>query len=170
MKKHLVDMTVSAESLTTALADITGLETFLEPIAFALDDDQRKRLQRLGLRNETFSRGVIELARQNPSLIPATIDLEALERDITARDQLLPVLFRINRMSRLLEDTVIALGVDAYEGARGLYKTMKITAEGSGVADDLAVLGRRFSRTAPATGETEPAAQSSISGTVNAAS
>ena len=51
MKKHLVDMTVSAESLTGALADITGLEGFVEPIAFTLDDDQRKRLQRLGLRN-----------------------------------------------------------------------------------------------------------------------
>lgn len=170
MKKHLVDMTVSAESLTGALADITGLEGFVEPIAFTLDDDQRKRLQRLGLRNESFSRGVIELARQNPALVPAQLNLAAIERDVTARDTLLPVLFRINRIARFLEDTVIALGVDEYEGARALYKTMKITAAGSGVADDLEALGRRFARTAPASGEAEPTTPVTTTATVNTAS
>ncbi len=144
MKKHLVDMTVSAEALTAALADITGLEGFVEPFAFTLDDDQRKRLQRLGLRNESFSRGVIELAQQNPGLVPATIELAALERDIAAREQLLPLLFRLKRLVRMLEDTTIALGVDMYEGARGLYKTMKVTAEINGLVEVITALGERF--------------------------
>jgi hypothetical protein len=87
---------------------------------------------------------VIELARQNPGLIPATIELAALERDIAAREQLLPLLFRLQRLVRMLEDTTIALGVDMYEGARGLYKAMKITAEINGLVEVVAALGERF--------------------------
>lgn len=146
MKKHLIDITLGAESLTNLSTHLTGVESEITPIAYSLDDDQRKRLHRMGLRNETFSRATLDVARQNPSLVPITIDLAAIERDLVAREQLMPTLFRLRRMTRLLEDTVIALGVDAYNGARGLYKSMKVVAEINGMDEIVADLGERFAR------------------------
>ncbi len=163
MKKHLVDMTIAGEDRTTMEGDVASLEAIVNTFAYLLDDDQRKRLQRYGLRNETFSRGVIDLAKQNPTLVPAHIDMAAIERDLVAREQILPLLFRVQRLVRLLEDTAIALGVDLYEAARGLYKIMQVTAEGSGVADTLAELGRRFARTTSGTASQEPPTPPAVS-------
>ncbi|MHA3771344.1 hypothetical protein ACXR0O_07370 [Verrucomicrobiota bacterium sgz303538] len=146
MKKHLIDVVFSPEDMTAVTGHLTGLLSKLEPSAFALDDDQRKRLQRLGLRNESFSRGVMELARQNPKLVPLTIDMSALERDIVAREQLLPALYQLQRITKLVEDTCIALGVDIYNGSRGLYKAMKVVAEINGISEIVEELGRRFAR------------------------
>ena len=162
MKKHLIDITLAAEALATLFTHITGVENGVEPIAYTLDDDQRKRLLRMGLRNETFSRAALEVARQNPTLVPVTIDSTACERVLTARDQRMPALFRLRRITRLLEDTVVACGVDAYNGSRGLYNEMKIVAELDGVGEIVAELGERFARQgrakeeAPAEGPTAP--------------
>lgn len=138
------------------------MEDGIEPIAYTLDDDQRKRLHRMGLRNETFSRAALEVARQNPSIVPVTIDLTAIERDLTARDQLMSALFRLRRVTRLLKDTVIACGVDAYNGSRGRYKAMKVVAEINGMDEIVAELGERFAKQgtpkekAPADNSTSP--------------
>lgn len=161
MKKHLIDVVFSPEDMTAVTGHLTGLLSKLEPSAFALDDDQRKRLQRLGLRNESFSRGVMELARQNPNLVPLTIDMAALERDVAAYEQLMPVLFQLQRLAKLVEDTCIALGVDVYNGSRGLYKAMKVVAEINGISEIIEELGRRFARGSRPTQSTNAGTSSS---------
>src|SRR5262245_1779076 len=92
MKKHLIDVVIAAEDMTAAVTHMTGLNQKLSPALQVLQDGDRNRVQHLGTRNETFSMAAIELARQYPQIIPAGIDMDALERDIVARQQLLPLL------------------------------------------------------------------------------
>jgi hypothetical protein len=143
MKKDLIDITLAAEKRTNIQTHMTAL---LQEIDFTvgLDDSQRKRLQRIGLANETFSRGILDVARQNPPLVPAQIDLAKLQRDLDAREQLLPVLRDLQKMAKLVEDTTILLGVDVYEAARALYKTLQVMAEANGLSEVLAELAKRF--------------------------
>ncbi|MHA3770074.1 hypothetical protein ACXR0O_00890 [Verrucomicrobiota bacterium sgz303538] len=156
MKKQLIDITIAADDITAVTTALTTLQTKLS-FLLPLEEAERKRLRRLGLRNETFSLGVIDIAQGNPQVVPAGIDMAALQRDVAAREQLLPLLREMQRLTRLMEDTVILLGCDIYEGGRALYKTMKVVGELHGLSEVIAELGRRFAKkrtTEPATGST----------------
>jgi hypothetical protein len=80
LKRDLIDIVPTAESITSVQAHITGIFTEFDFMQ-SLEDDERKRLQRLGFRNETFSLGIIEITRQNPTLIPSRINLAQIGRD-----------------------------------------------------------------------------------------
>ena len=157
MKKHLIDVTFGAEAVTGAGTDLTGAMTKLSPGLQVLQDWERKRIRHLGTRNETFSMAAIEVARQHPAVVPAGIDMAALERDIAARQQLLPLLVRARQLVRMLEDTVSMLGADIFNGARGIYKSLLIVGELYGLAEVVAELSQHFARSASEPVEPAPA-------------
>jgi hypothetical protein len=146
MKNHLIDATITAESVTTMAASLTTLLAEITPVGIHLDASQRKHYQHLGTRNETFSREILDLAQERPELVPAGISLIALQRDIAAREALTPILFQLKAITRLVEDTHTALGMDLYNGSRALYKAIKPIALINGVADIIARIGQRFAR------------------------
>jgi len=157
MKKHLIDVTFSSETITGATADITGATTKLSPGLQVLQDWERKRVQHLGTRNETFSMAAIEVARQHPEVIPAGIDMAALERDIAARQQLLPLLVRARQLVRMLEDTIAMLGSDIFNGGRAIYKSLLIVGELYGLAEVVEQLSQHFTRSKSEPDESAPA-------------
>ncbi|RYD68764.1 MAG: hypothetical protein EOP84_29760, partial [Verrucomicrobiaceae bacterium] len=143
MKKHLIDLTIVAEDIAAATAGITAVRNALTMLK-SLDEDERKSLLRLGLRNESFSLGIIELARLHPQAVPAGIDMAAIQRDIVAREQLLPLLIELQTVTKMVEDTLILFGCDIFEGGRALYKTLKVTGGLFGLSEVIAELGRRL--------------------------
>jgi hypothetical protein len=153
MYKNRIDMTIAAEKLTTLNTLLTSLETECE-ILIPLDPVEAKRLAKMGLRNETFVRGVLDAAASNPALIPPTVDRAALERDKVAREQLLPIQQRVQRLHDLLASTNALLGADMYSGALAIYKTFKTFGPGAGLSMLLEDLGRRFARSKKATSPT----------------
>ena len=146
MKNHIIDATISAESLTSVNTALTDIEQEIATYAVALDEAQRKHSLRIGTRNEPFCREMLELARERPELVPAGIDSAALQRDLLARDQLTPILFRLKALTRQVEDTHVALGVDLYNGCRALYKAIKPLALINGVVEIVARIGLRFAK------------------------
>ncbi len=109
-----------------------------------MDDAQRKHSQKIGTRNETIAREMMEFARQRPDLRPGGIDFAAIERDLTARDQITPMIHELKALVRCLEDTHTALGVDLFNGTRGMYMSMNPIAEINGVQDVIERIGQRF--------------------------
>jgi hypothetical protein len=157
MKNHIIDATITAETITNVNTGLSGIEQEIATFSIVLDAAQRKHSLRIGTRNETFCREMIDLAREHPQLIPAAIDLAAIERDIAARDTLTPMLFRLKALTRQVEDTHIALGVDIYNGSRAMYKAVKPLGLISGVAEIITRIGQRFAgqgrrKPAPETG------------------
>jgi len=144
MKNHIIDTTISAETVTTMTTAATTIATQITTFGIHMDDAQRKSSLKLGTRNETFAREMLEFARLHPNLVPAGIDIAAIQRDLTARDQITPVLFQLKALTRTLEDTHVALGVDLYNGTRGFYKAVKPIAEINGVQDVITRIGQRF--------------------------
>ena len=162
MKKHLIDTTFAPEDLTSATGAAATIRASL-PSLRNLNEDERTRLQRMGLRNESFSMGIIEVARLHPQAVPAGIDMAALERDIVAREQLLPLLRELQALTKLIEDTIELCGCDIFEGARALYKTLQVTGELYGLSEVIAELGRRFAM--PPRKKAAPAPEAPSSGT-----
>ena len=154
MKKHLIDITPSAESITSATAHFAGIRADLAGILHSLEESQRKHTRKLGRRNESWCMEVMEVARQHPDVVPSGISMAAIERDITAREVVLPLLVSSRQITRMLEDTYTMLGADLFNGTRGLYKSMKIMADLHGLEAIVASLGEHFARASRAT---EPA-------------
>jgi hypothetical protein len=144
MRNHLIDVTIPAEALAALAASTTTLSQTVAGFAISLDPAQRVDHARLGFRNETFARSVLDLANQKPEIVPATIDVTAVQRDLLAREQLLPVLLQLKSVTQLVEDTTIALGIDIFESARGIYMSAKVTSGISGTSTVLKEIGRRF--------------------------
>ncbi len=164
MKNHIIDATIAPESLTEMTAAVTTLNTEVGTFGIHLDETQRKHSMKLGTRNETFAREMLEFARQRPDLMPAGIDITAIQRDLAAMDQVTPLLFQLEALTRTLKDTHLALGIDLFNGTRGLYKAVKPIAEVNGVQDVIERIGQRFARrkrtsAEPASGSTEASGQ-----------
>ena len=157
MKNHLLDITITPESLTDISAGITAIKAEVSTFSLTMDDAQRKHSQKIGTRNETFAREMMEFARQRPDLRPGGINFAAIERDLIARDQVTPVLFQLKTLVRALEDTNMALGIDLFNGTRGMYKAVKPIAEINGVQDVIAQIGQRFARPRKSTTTATPA-------------
>lgn len=155
MKKHLIDIVPAAESITSATAHFTGLRADLAAILHSLEASQRKHTQKLGRRNESWCMEVMEVARQHLEVVPAGISMAALERAITAREMILPLLVSSRQLTQMLEDTFTMLGVDLFNGTRGLYKSMQIVADLHGLEDIVASLGEHFARPSRAKGGSE---------------
>jgi len=156
MKNHLIDITIAAESRTAMTTSVANLNTEISAFGINLDDAQRKHSQKLGTRNETFAREMLEFARQHPNLIPAGIDITAIQRDLDARDAITPVLFQLKALVRTLEDTHTALGVDLFNGTRAFYKAVKPIALINGVQDIIKRIGQRFANQGPRKAQPTP--------------
>ncbi|MHA3774931.1 hypothetical protein ACXR0O_25710 [Verrucomicrobiota bacterium sgz303538] len=156
MKNHIIDITIAAESRTAMTTAVTNLNAEISTFAVRMDDAQRKHSQKMGTRNETFAREMLEFARQHPTLIPASIDLNALQRDLDAREEITPVLFQLRALTRALEDTHTALGVDLFNGTRAMYKSVKPIALISGVQDVIKRIGQRFANQGPRKAQPTP--------------
>ena len=146
MKKHLIDITPAPEDLTSANAHFTGIRSDLATTLHSLEDSDRKHTQKIGRRNETWCLEVMEIARQYPQVVPPGIDMAALERDLSARTAILPLLVASRQLNRMLEDTFLMLGADLFNGCRGLYKSMQILADLHGLQEIVASLGEHFAK------------------------
>jgi hypothetical protein len=156
LKNHLIDISIAAESLTALRTAAAAMATELGTIAVTLDDAQVKYSAHMGLRNETFSREMLQVAEERPGLVPDTINVAAIKRDITARDQLGPIVIQLRAMTKLAEDTHSALGIDAYNGCRALYMSLKVIAKVAGISEIITDIGRRFARPSRRTQEPTP--------------
>ena len=144
MKNDITDITLSAESMLAVRAAITNLNAEFSVFTVTLDEAQRKHSQHLGQRNETFSRDIIDLAKERPELIPASLSITGIERDIAAREQLTPLLLQLESLTQRLMDTHSALGIDIYNAARAVYAYLKVGAEVNGISEALTRIGARF--------------------------
>jgi hypothetical protein len=145
MLQDRIDVIIVAEKLARVHEAFTTIETELDFLV-SVEPAVAKRLLRLGLRNETFTRGMLEAGAQNPTEIPQSVNLAALNRDLIARDQLLPVQKRAQKLYERLTHTNLLLGADLYSGALAIYKSLKAFGRAAGLGLLLEEFGRRFSK------------------------
>ena len=147
MSQNLVSITLSERELTAAEAALTELETQLSAL-IALDVNARRKLMRMGDKSETFCRQTISVLRQNPQVVPPSVNVAEAQSDLAALDQLRPLLQRLLRLAERAADTEIALGSDAMNVALQGYALLKVAGKNQGLEGLRRELGSRFAKTA----------------------
>ena len=134
---------ITPAALASLDAGITAMRTGCAELPTA-DAALLRRAAKMGLKTETFSREAIELARQNPQLCPAGLDLEHAERAMAVRDALLSRYLQARQLAETLEVAMQVCGVDAFDAARTAYKSMKANCRDAALLELINHLGKTF--------------------------
>jgi hypothetical protein len=155
MNENLVSGTLSSEDVAAVKA---ALETVRQKLPFliGLDPEARRSLPRMGDKSRAFVRKCLEVANQNPGMLPRAFDLEEFGRDVALDEALLPIAESVRQLAEMIDDTNTAVRSDAYLAALMVYQSAKRAGKGTGLDGALDELGRRFVRKSGAT--TQPAA------------
>ncbi len=152
-------MPTSQISATLAEADRKAILDALEgikaklPFLVDLTTDERKALPRMGDKSRAFVAKALEIATQNPGMLPRSFDLDEFRQDAALLEALYPVALALAQLQELVDDTLVAAGSDAYTAALVVYQSAKLAGKGEGMDEHLDALGARFARRAKAQAE-----------------
>lgn len=135
MSQNIVSISLSNDDLAAIREMLAGLEDKLRAMV-ELTAAQRLELVKMGPTSEAFVRQSLATLEQDPDILPRSFDLEEMQRDLVALDQLRPIFSRLRQLAGRADDTERALGNDLYESALAAYRFAKAT-DGSAVADAL---------------------------------
>lgn len=152
--KNRIDLVLTAEQIAGFGAALDAVEA-ATPFLIGLTAEDRLELAKLGPKSEGFVALALETAQLNEGLLPRDLDLADLERDRAAREALRPLYERMRQITRKLDDTMLLLGSDYYEGALSIYRALKANGHLEGLQPVLYDLSRRFAKT-PRTPEPTP--------------
>lgn len=113
-----------------------------------LTPEERQALPKMGDKSVAFVQKAIELAQQNPNLVPPYVNIEELKRDFELANQLRDILNAVARLFEKVSDTYIAAGSEAYVAALTFYNSAKAAAKMNVPGTDVIVneLSERFEK------------------------
>ena len=150
MPQNLISLTLT-EADHAAIADaLSTLESKLSGL-ISLSADERRSLNKMGEKSETFCRRTLVAMSENPGLIPADVDVAEAQRDMAQFDALRPHIARLTKLLGRAEDSEMALGSDAMVTALEGYALLKVLGKGSGLDALRRDMSTRFTRKARAT-------------------
>jgi len=143
---------LSPESMERIFAAIDALQAEL-PFLLTLTPQERREMAKMGDKSVAFDEKCVSYMESHPQFLPAFINAEALRVDRTLRSQLLRVIAKFSPINTAMEDTVTALGADAWGADLAYYQTVREGAKRGqqGAQDILDDLGQRFPGTSRST-------------------
>lgn len=131
------------------------------PFLIDLSPEERKALPRMGDTGRGFVAQALEIAGQNPDILPRSFDVEEMRKDVELFDALLPVVTALAQLNELVDDTYTAVGSESYVAALLVYQFVRAAGKGSALDGALDALSQRFARKFRGTpGGKTPAVQS----------
>ncbi|MBV8860048.1 MAG: hypothetical protein JOZ02_24165 [Acidobacteria bacterium] len=129
-------------------AVFAAIETIRQKLPFLIDltPEERHTLLKLGDKSHGFVEQTLQLAEQNPGILPATFDVGEMRNDVELLTALSSVQAGLAQLMELVDDTVLAVGSDAYAAALIVYQFARAAGKGSALDAALEGLGQRFSR------------------------
>jgi hypothetical protein len=156
MSRNLISLSLSADRITVIGNFLTGLEDNLTDF-ISLPVAIRRSANKMGPKSEAFCRQTLLAMRQNPNIIPATVDVADGEADLEALDQLRPIFRRLQKLFERACDTELALGSDAMNVALHGYGYLKLAGKTGGLKALGKTLGERFAKSPRQRPEPAPA-------------
>ncbi|MBW4520920.1 MAG: hypothetical protein KME16_14600 [Scytolyngbya sp. HA4215-MV1] len=127
------------------MADLANVRAKL-PFTIKMSNKAKQALPKMGDKSQAFVRKAMEVAVQHQDYLPRSFDLLEMQRDIALFEALYPIVMELNQLQATLDDTLAAVGSDAYSAALQVYRHMKAHGEGSGLDSYVEDMGQRFGR------------------------
>ena len=120
------------------------------PILVGLDGPTaRRKLAKMGDGSEAFCRKALDAMHENRDLLPRTVDIDEMARDLADHDRLKTRMARLGRLLERVRDTDIALGSDVMVAALMGYQILRVAGKGQGLDGTSKDMGKRFAENGP---------------------
>jgi hypothetical protein len=104
-------------------------------------------MPKVGNKTRSFVRKALDVATQNPGVLPATFDLDQMRTHTQLFEDLAPIKLAVDQLKKQLDDTVIGTGHQAYTAARDVYAVAKSRFGRAQLETAATDLGRLFRKT-----------------------
>ena len=130
------------------VAVLEALNTIRAKLPFLIDlsTEERKALPKMGDTGRGFVMQALQVAEQNPDILPRSFDVAEMRKDVELLDALLPIVTASAQLNELLDDTYTAVGSEAYASALLVYQFVRAAGKGAALDGALDALGQRFAR------------------------
>ena len=145
MSQNIVSLSFTPAQLAAVDQALTEVESQLSGL-IALTKAQRVGVPKMGIKSEAFCRQALSLLSQNPQVVPATVSLADAQADMATRDQLRPLVQRLQRLSERATDTEFALGSDVMATSLQAYALLKVAGKNLGLESLRKELGALFAK------------------------
>jgi hypothetical protein len=146
MPTKLINATLpdaDAQAIKDSFADV--LEKL--PFLVNLTAEERKSGVKTGNEGLSFVKNALTAAQSNSTIIPASFDTAAFQRDVDLFEALMPLATLAASVASQIDDTRLAAGRDAMQQAILLYNYVKTAAKTTpGLKPIAEQLGERFKR------------------------
>jgi hypothetical protein len=157
MPDNRISASLSQADRQAVLDAVNTIRTKL-PFLIDLSPEERRSLLRMGDKSRGFVTQALEVAEQNPDVLPRSFDVAEMRKDVELLSALSPILAALAQLNELVDDTVMAVGSEAYAAALLVYQFVRAAGKGSALDTALDGMGQRFARKArnPSGGDRPP--------------
>jgi hypothetical protein len=145
MPNNRITATLSTADTTAVMDAINTIRTKL-PFLLDLSKEERHALPKMGDKSRAFVQRALEIATQNPNILPRSFDIEEMRRDVELANALQPVMVALSQLQELVDDTSLQVGSEAYTAALMVYQYARAAGQGAALDGLLDDLGQRFAR------------------------
>ncbi|SDC27952.1 hypothetical protein [Williamwhitmania taraxaci] len=136
-----IAITIDASLAQTTIDTVTTVENSL-PMLINLTNDDRHNLAKMGDKTLAFVTKTLEYAKQNPSVVPAFLNVAEFENNVTTVNNLSRMQKPLRQLIEEIDDTTLYVGSEAYTDALTFYTALKGAAKANvpgmkSVYDDL---------------------------------
>lgn len=139
-----ITATFSTADKTSVIAKLNEAKVLM-PFLNSLNAEERKKLRKMGPKSLAYVDQCIEGATAFPDEMKANFDLKELEKDYDLVSNLLGVRIICQALTELIDDTMMAAGIDAMGAADEVYASLKSSAKSNAnVKAMVELIGKRF--------------------------
>lgn len=103
-------------------------------------------MPKLGDKSRAFVSKALEVATQNQDFLSRSFDLDEMRQDVELFEAMYPLLLALTQLHELVDDTVVAVGSEAYAASLQVYNYARASGKGAGLDAVVDEMGRRFAR------------------------
>jgi hypothetical protein len=145
MPDNRISASLSQADRQAVLDAINTIRTKL-PFLIDLSPEERRTLPKMGDKSRGFVAQALEVAEQNPDILPRSFDVAEMRKDVELLSALSPVLAALSQLNELVDDTVMEVGSEAYAAALLIYQFARAAGKGSALDTALDGMAQRFAR------------------------
>ena len=145
MATNHASINFAEDQLARVISAIVSLETELSAL-ISIPIADRAGMNKMGDKSEVFVRETLAVLLENPKLVSESLGLPEAVRDLTALDQLRPIVRRLQVLVEKGESTELALGADLMSAMLEGYAMLKVSGKHHGLEEKRRELSARFAR------------------------
>jgi hypothetical protein len=109
-----------------------------------LDSEERGSLPKTGDKSLAFVRAAAGLVDMAPDFLPRSFNIPEFQQDVALMEKLVDLNRRLERTAQRVNDTLLAVGSEAYLAALVVYKNAKDNGQGAELDNAVDEMGKRF--------------------------